>query len=87
MLLFSQPLELVVRPRNGRLARPAAFALAGNMVGAIVTAGRVDGGAINLGLAPALLVVMVVLVWAGVGDRSLDARLATALGRRHSTAR
>ena len=65
----------------GLLVRPTALVLAGNMVGAIATAGRIDGGAINLGLAPALLVVMVVLVWAGAGERSLDARLATLLSR------
>jgi putative oxidoreductase len=63
----------------GLAVRPVALALAGNMVGAISTAGRIDGGAINLGLAPALLVVMLALVWTGAGERSLDARLAARL--------
>ena len=66
----------------GLVVRPTALALAGNMVGAIVTAGRIDGGAINLGLAPALLVVMIALVWAGAGKHSLDNRLAVALRER-----
>ncbi len=58
--------------------RLVALALAGNMVGAISTAGPVDGGPIHLGLAPALLVAMLLLVWAGAGARSLD----LAMGRR-----
>ena len=60
----------------GLTVRPVALGLAGDMVGAIVTAGRVDGGAINLALAPALFVVMLALVWTGAGERSLDARIA-----------
>src|SRR5689334_18012832 len=40
----------------GFLTRVAAAMLAGDMVGAIATAGPVEGGAINLVLAPALLV-------------------------------
>jgi putative oxidoreductase len=66
----------------GLLTRLAALALAGDMIGAIVTAGRVDGGAINLGLAPALLVVMLVLLWAGPGRVSIDALLLDRLSRR-----
>ena len=60
----------------GFVVRPVALALVGDMVGAITTAGRIDGGAINLALAPALLVVMLALVWAGGGEHSLDSRLA-----------
>jgi putative oxidoreductase len=60
----------------GLLTRPAAALLAGDMVGAIVTAGRVEGGAINLGLAPALLVGMLILLWIGPGRWALDQRLA-----------
>ena len=60
----------------GLMTRPAAALLAGDMVGAIVTAGRVEGGAINLALAPALLVGMLVLLWVGPGGWSLDGRLA-----------
>lgn len=58
--------------------RIAAAALAADMVGAIATAGRVEGGAFNLGVAPALLLLMLVVLWAGPGTWSLD-RL---LGRR-----
>ena len=58
----------------GLLTRPAAAALAGNMVGAIATAGRIDGGPIHLGLAPALLAAMLFLVWRGGGARSMDLR-------------
>lgn len=61
----------------GLATRLVALALAGNMVGAIATGGRVDGGFVNLGLAPMLLVVMLYLVWAGAGLFSLDARLRT----------
>jgi putative oxidoreductase len=63
----------------GLAVRPLALALAGNMVGAIATAGPVDGGAINLGLAPTLLVAMLALTWVGAGERSLDTCLAVRL--------
>ena len=63
----------------GLATRLAAVMLAGEMVGAIATAGRVEGGAINLGLAPALLVVMLFLVWSGAGRWSVDARLRSGL--------
>ena len=61
--------------------RLAALALAGNMIGAIVTAGRIDGGPVNLGLAPALLAVMVLLLWTGAGRWSLDGRIVSRGGR------
>jgi putative oxidoreductase len=65
----------------GLLTRPAAALLAANMVGAIATAGRVEGGTFHLGVAPTLLAAMVFLVWAGPGrlacDRTLLARAAT----------
>ena len=64
---------------SGRLTRPAALALAGNMAVAIVTAGRVEGGPVHLGLAPALLAAMLFLLWAGPGRASLDARLLRRL--------
>lgn len=60
----------------GLFVRPAAFLLACNMVGAITTAGRTDGGPVHLVLAPALLAATVFLVWAGAGAASLDGRLA-----------
>ena len=56
--------------------RIAAALLAANMVGAIATAGRVEGGAFNLGVAPLMLVSMLVLLWAGPGMWSIDRRLA-----------
>jgi putative oxidoreductase len=59
----------------GLLTRPAALALAGNMVGAIATGGRVDGGFVNLVLAPVLLVAMLFLIFVGAGRWSLDARI------------
>ena len=55
--------------------RVAALALAADMVGAIATAGRIEGGPVHLGLAPALLVMMLLVLWIGPGDRSLDGRL------------
>ena len=60
----------------GLLTRPAAALLAGDMVGAIVTAGRVEGGAINLVLAPSLLVAMLFLLWAGPGRWAVDSCVA-----------
>lgn len=65
----------------GLVTRPAAFLLACNLVGAIATAGRVDGGSFHLGVAPTMLVAMLFLVWAGSGnlalDRMLQPRVAT----------
>ncbi len=65
----------------GLCTRPAALLLACNLVGAIATAGRIDGGTFNLGVGPAMLVAMLFLVWAGPGrlamDRSLRVRFAT----------
>lgn len=59
----------------GLLVRPFALALAANMIGAITTAGRIDGGPVHLVLAPALLVCMLSLLWAGAGSPALDQRL------------
>ena len=59
----------------GLLTRPAAFLLACNLVGAIATAGRVDGGTFHLGVAPTLLVAMLFLLWAGPGRLALDRTL------------
>jgi putative oxidoreductase len=47
---------------SGMLVRLAAFALAGDMVGAIVVSGLGRGEDISLTLAPALLVAMVFLI-------------------------
>jgi putative oxidoreductase len=60
----------------GVFTRWAAAALAADMIGVIATAGRVDGGLLNLGLAPLLLVGMLVLLWTGPGVLSLDPILA-----------
>ena len=69
----------------GLATRIAAPVLAGNMVGAIVTGGRVDGGFVNLGIAPTLLVVMLFLLWAGAGRWSVDGRLRRRLTDRGLT--
>ncbi len=61
--------------------RLAAAALAADMVGAIATAGRVEGGTFNLGVAPAMLVLMLVILWAGPGAWSVDRVVARRLGR------
>ncbi len=59
----------------GLLTRPAAAALALTLIGALGTAGRVEGGSFNLGVAPALLVVMLLLLWVGSGRPAVDAIL------------
>jgi putative oxidoreductase len=51
----------------GLLTRLAAIALALDMIGAIATAGRTEGGAFHLGVAPAMLLLMIFLLWAGPG--------------------
>lgn len=59
------------------IAHPAGRPRAGlNMVIAIVTAGVQVGGPIHLGLAPALAVGMMVLIWAGPGRYAADRQLA-----------
>jgi putative oxidoreductase len=63
----------------GLLTRLAALVLAGDMVGAVATAGVVEGGPIHLALAPALLVSMIFLLWAGPGALALDGRLRCTL--------
>lgn len=59
----------------GLLTRPAAAALALTLIGAIATAGRVEGGSFHLGVAPALLAVMLLLLWVGSGRPAVDAIL------------
>jgi putative oxidoreductase len=72
----------------GLFTRPAALLLATNMLGAIATAGRVDGGSFHLGVAPTMLAVMLFLAWAGCGRWGLDAQLlATRIRERASSAR
>jgi len=60
----------------GWQTRIAAALLAGDMVGAVVVSGILNGERISLTLAPALLVGMLLLVALGPGNASLDARLA-----------
>jgi putative oxidoreductase len=55
----------------GVLTRPAALVLAGDMIGAIVVSGISEGELISLTLAPAELMLMLVLLWAGPGGWSL----------------
>jgi putative oxidoreductase len=59
----------------GLLTRLAALLLALNMVGALLTAGRVVGGDFHLVYAPALLIAMLLLLWSGPGRLSVDERL------------
>jgi len=63
----------------GLLTRLAALFLAGDMIGAISTAGRIEGGSFNLGVAPTLLVAMLFLLWAGPGLLAFDNRLLTRM--------
>jgi uncharacterized membrane protein YphA (DoxX/SURF4 family) len=55
----------------GVLTRPAALVLAGDMTGAIVVSGIAKGEIISLTLAPAELLVMLVLLYAGPGTAVL----------------
>jgi putative oxidoreductase len=66
----------------GFLVRPAAFLLALNMIGALATAGRVEGGSFHLVYGPALLVLMLFLCWTGPGRWSVDERMAARRGPR-----
>lgn len=67
----------------GLLVRPVALALAATMAIAIATAGRELGGPFHLGVAPALLVLMLLLAWGGGTVRSVDRTIVarTADGR------
>ena len=66
----------------GLLTRLAALALAGDMVGAIVVSGIKEGEIISLTLAPAELVTMLVLLWAGPGAGAADGALLRGLAQR-----
>src|SRR4029078_3736293 len=54
-----------------------AVLLAFNMIGDIITAGRVEVGPVHLLLAPMLLAATLFLLWAGGGAASLDGRRAS----------
>ena len=49
----------------GILTRPAALVLAGDMVGAIVVSGIARGELISLTIAPAQLILVLVVLWSG----------------------
>jgi putative oxidoreductase len=66
----------------GTLTRPAALVLAANMVGAIVVSGVSRGELISLTLAPAELVAMLVLLWAGSGAYALTPSPPAAISGR-----
>ena len=60
----------------GLLTRLAALAMAGNMVGAIAVSGVGQGEVVpSLTVAPALLLAMLFLLWAGPGRFAADSRL------------
>ena len=63
----------------GLLTRLAALLLAADMVGAILTAGRNVGGVFHLGLAPALLALMMALLVTGGGAFAADKLLAVRI--------
>jgi uncharacterized membrane protein YphA (DoxX/SURF4 family) len=66
----------------GLLTRPAALALALTLIGAIATAGRVEGGSFHLGVAPTFLVISLLLTWLGSGRPGLDPLLERRLAPR-----
>ncbi len=68
----------------GLFTRPAAFALAGDMVGAIIVSGIAKGELISLTLAPAELVAMLVLLRTGPGGLSLKRSPSAPLSVRPS---
>ena len=61
----------------GLATRPTTLILAGDMVGAIVVSGIGLGEPVSLTLAPALLILMVFLVWVGPGSVALDGRVVS----------
>ena len=63
----------------GLATRPTALVLAGDMIGAIVVSGIGLGELVSLTLAPAQLVICLLLLWTGPGMLALDRRFA-ALG-------
>lgn len=63
----------------GVLTRPVAFALLGNMTGALLTAGRVDPNFNHVGLPIILAFLMIVLMVTGGGRWSIDRWLLGAV--------
>ena len=66
----------------GAGTRLAALVLAGDMVGAIAVSGIKEGEPISLTLAPLLLAVMIVVLWAGPGRPALS-RQSSPRARAH----
>ena len=66
----------------GLLTGPAALALAGDMIAAIILSGILHGETVSLTLAPAMLIVMLALLLFGPGRLSLQPRLAARRARR-----
>ena len=64
----------------GLCTRPTAAILAATMVGAIATAGRVDGGSFHLGSLRRLLCSCCFLSWSGSGAFALDQHLPRRSG-------
>ena len=68
---------------TGVSTRPAAFVLAGDMIGAIIISGIAKGELISLTLAPAELVAMLVLLWMGPGRNVIDPRTVKSVTIRY----
>jgi putative oxidoreductase len=64
----------------GLLTRPAAALVALNLLGALLTAGRVDGGRFHLVVGPTFMVMMVAIAILGPGAPSVDARVLAGRG-------
>ena len=63
----------------GLLTRPAALAVAANLLGALLTAGVNEGGTFHLIVGPTFMLAMLVLVVTGAGALGVDNLIA---GRR-----
>ena len=71
----------------GAGTRLAALVLAGDMVGAIAVSGIKEGEPISLTLAPVLLAVMIVVLWAGPGRPALSGQSSPPARAHPSSAR
>jgi uncharacterized membrane protein YphA (DoxX/SURF4 family) len=66
----------------GLLTRVASLVLAALMVGAILTAGRVEGFGFHTTVPPLLILVLLFVFYAGGGPVALDRIMERRLGRR-----
>ncbi len=71
----------------GAGTRLAALVLAGDMVGAIAVSGIKEGEPVSLTLAPLLLAVMIVVLWAGPGRPALSPQSSPPARAHPSSAR